>query len=94
MVEDKYSLPVKLCQIRFAENTEIRIEKNNVSGHILLALLSIPLTFMLHYSCIHLNARDRRSSYHASFLSRERGRKQNFNCDANLRGMDNYARIT
>ena len=32
------------------ENNEIRIKNNNVSGHILIALFSICLTFVSHYS--------------------------------------------
>ena len=50
---DLNSIFVLLCPVSTVanvENNEIRLKNNAISGHFLLALVSIRLTFMSHYS--------------------------------------------
>ena len=79
-----YGFPLSsfLCPVSTVaniENNEIRIEKNKMSGHILLALLSIPLTFVSRYSAFSIRGTGANTLKNSndSCLSRERGRIQN-----------------
>ena len=61
------------------ENNEIRIEKNNISGNILLALLAILLKFVSHYSAFFSIRRldPNVLNYSKTFLSVPRTGKKN-----------------